>query len=348
MKNTNIKFKDKKIQKSWKYLKKYTYQPYKVIIMVIFFPIVLLLSFLCSKIFISYLFKYKKSGISKEGYQLNSWEQIEYDIKARKLKDFAIQKDNVEELDLGDEEKKISALIVKRKDNNFKKWVIGLHGFKRNKYSGLRSCNFFYEKGYNILTFDAYAHGNTYGVKSDFGLTNAKILDQMISWIKQKFKAVEIGILGVSMGATTSLYYAKEYYKKNPVSWMIADCPFSSAIPQIRFFLKRYLKIPWYFMSLGIKRNFLRYSKSDIAKVSLFDKYERVKKLPILYIHGLKDEFIPYHCSVVMHHLKNNQDEDKNSQLVLFEKSKHSACYQDHQTEYKNKVYNFIETKNKF
>ncbi|QGS51738.1 alpha/beta hydrolase [Spiroplasma tabanidicola] len=340
MENNNNKLKINNYRKAFKVIKRYMYNPLKVFVMVLFFPIVFFLSFLCSKLFIFYLFNYKRIGLSKQGFKLNSWDQLIYDLKIKGIRDFAIDKNDINEFELKMEGNIISALKIINKNSN--NWVIGLHGFKRNKYIGLRNCNFFYNKGYNILTFDAYAHGNTYGFKSDFGVTNAKILDFLIKWIKQKYNPSEIGIIGVSMGASTSLLFAKEYYIKNKVDWVIVDCPFIEAIIQIRFFLKKYLKIPWFFMSLGIKRNFKSYAKSDISTMNMFDGYENFKDLPILFIHGFKDDFITYNCSIVMYNLKIQQEKNKISDLMIFKNAKHSSCYHKNENEYKEKIFNFI------
>ncbi|WP_237243850.1 alpha/beta fold hydrolase [Spiroplasma clarkii] len=102
--------------------------------------------------------------------------------------------------------------MVRNKDS--KKWVIGLHGFKRNKYMGLRNVFHLYDKGYNIVCFDGFAHGLTYGKYSDFGLTNSKVLNDVIMWLKNTYEVEEIGVFGTSMGATTSLYFAKNIMKK--------------------------------------------------------------------------------------------------------------------------------------
>ncbi|AOG60015.1 hydrolase [Spiroplasma helicoides] len=329
-------------KKSMKVIKKYMYDTFKVTFIIIFFPIVFILSFLCSRLFIPYLFKYKREGVTKQGHELNTWEQVEYDVKTRGIKDFAIRKENVEEIIIGSEIGKVSALQVINPENKSNKWVIGLHGFKRNKYIGLRNCNFFYKKGYNILTFDAYAHGKTFGKKSDFGVTNAKILNNIVTWIKSTYNPEEIGIVGVSMGASTGLLFAKDYYQQNKVNWLIADCPFIEAVIQIRFFLKKYVKLPWIFMSLAINRNFKKYAKSDISKMNLFNGYENFKELPILYLHGYKDRFITYNCSVVMFNLKKEVEEKPISDIVLFDNADHSSCYHKNEQQYVEQVFNFI------
>ncbi|QEH61626.1 hypothetical protein SCHIN_v1c04290 [Spiroplasma chinense] len=329
-------------KKSLRVVKRYHYNWWKIIMMVLLFPIVLFLSFLCSKIFIGYLFKYKRVGKNRKGIELNSYEELLNEIKIKKIENFNIDKSMIKEVNIGPSSKQISALIIEHKDFKSNKWIVGLHGFKRNKYVALRNVFYFYEKGYNIITFDSYAHGNTYGTKSDFGKSNAEVLNSLVEWLKSVKQVDEIGVFGVSMGATTSLYFAKEHYLENEVNWLIADCGFSGAVPQIRYFLKKYVKLPWWLMSLGINTNFRNYTKVNIRDVDLLKPYDSVKDLKILFIHGKKDDFIPYQNSIVMHKLKTDKEVDNVSKLVLFDNAKHSSSFHFNQEQYKNEIYDFL------
>ncbi|KAF5275445.1 hypothetical protein FQR65_LT16663 [Abscondita terminalis] len=85
----------------------------------------------------------------------------------------------VEEITVGTDDKKISALIVKNKNSD-------------------KNVSHFYNKGFNILSFDAFAHGKTYGKKSDFGYTNSKVLNDVILYIKNNYSPSQLGVYGVN------------------------------------------------------------------------------------------------------------------------------------------------------
>ncbi|AGR42232.1 alpha/beta hydrolase [Spiroplasma diminutum] len=326
-------------KKSLKKLKKYHYNWLNITFIIILFPVVLILSIICSIAFVPYLFKYTRSGQYK-GVEFNTYEHLLYDLEVKKMTNFNIKKEQINEFFIGSGSEQISAITVRNK--NSKKWVIGLHGFKRNKYMGLRGVYHFYDQGYNILCFDAFAHGLTYGAYSDFGLTNAKVLNDVITWLKQTFDVEEIGVFGTSMGATSSLYFAKKYYEENKVDWLISDCPFTQAIPQIRFFLKKYMIIPWWFMSLGINRNFKKYAKANIKDVDLLNLGEQVRDLKILFIHGKEDDFIMYHNSIVLYHLKHLSENSNQSQLKLYENAKHSSSMHKNMKDYMQTTIGFV------
>ncbi len=326
-------------KKSLKKLKKYHYNWLNITLMILLFPIVLILSILCSIIFVPYLFKYTREGKYK-GVEFNTYEHLLYDLEAKKINNFNIKKEQIREFNIGPTSEQISALIVKNKGS--KKWVVGLHGFKRNKYMGLRGVFHLYEKGYNIICFDGFAHGSTYGKYSDFGLTNAKVLNEVITWVKNSFEVEEIGVFGTSMGATSAVFFAKKYYEKNKIDWLIADCPFTQAVPQIRFFLQKYMIIPWWLMSLGINRNFRRYAKMNIKDVNLLKEDNNINDLRILFIHGKKDDFILYHNSVVLYSLKNLLEKVKLSQIKLYENAKHSSSMHKNLQDYIDTTIGFI------
>ncbi|RUO85830.1 alpha/beta hydrolase [Spiroplasma endosymbiont of Megaselia nigra] len=324
-------------KKSSRKLKKYNYNFWRILLVIIFFPVVLLLSFICSKVFIPYLFKYKRNGLDQNNIELNSLQQLEADVKAKKLRNFMIKPDDCQETFIEFNNNKISTLILEHPHSS--KWVVGLHGFKRNKYLGLRNVYHFYQAGYNILTFDAYAHGNTYGQKSDLGVTNAIILNFLITWLKKNKTPTIIGVFGISMGASTALWYAHQFYLENKIDWLIVDCPFSQPVQQIRAFLHKYIKLPWWLMSLGINKNFRRHSKTNLKQMNLLKKNNRLQDLPILFIHGTKDNFVKYHNSVVMYYLQQNKN--AKSEIFLVQKAAHTGALIANQQAYWEKTLSF-------
>ncbi|ASP28298.1 hypothetical protein SCORR_v1c05260 [Spiroplasma corruscae] len=331
-------------KKHLKRLKKYHYNWFNITFVILLFPLVILLSWICSRVFRVYLFKYKRTGLNENNIEINTYEELLGELEKHNVKDFDIEKEQLKEFMIGLFKKEISTLMLRNKDS--KKWIIGLHGFKRNKYFALRNIFHFYKQGYNILTFDAYAHGKTYGTKSDFGYTNAEVLDEVVRWVKLTFNVEEIGIFGVSMGASTSLFFANKYYKENKVNWIIADCAFSEVIPQIRYFLKKALKIPWWLMSFNINKNFKKYTDVSLKDVNLLVKNDDINDLKILYIHGKADDFVLYDNSIVLYYLKTSIESVKISDIELFEGAKHSGSLWTNISRYRDKTLNFVKQNN--
>lgn len=77
-------------------------------------------------------------------------------------------------------------------------------------------------------------------------------------------------------------------------------------------------------MSLGINKNFRRHSKTNLKQMNLLKENNRLQDLPILFIHGTKDNFVKYHNSVVMYYLQQN----KNAKIEIFlvQKTAHTGA----------------------
>ncbi|AVN65061.1 alpha/beta hydrolase [Mesoplasma florum] len=323
MENINYK-------KAKKQIRKYKYTFLKVLGTIILFPIVFIVSAILSKFFTPYLFKYPRVGNDENGQEVNTLNHYLTDIKEKKLKNWELTKDQIEEFEIGSKEASISCLILK---NNSNKWVVALHGFKRNKYMGVRNAIQFYKKGYNVISFDAYAHGKTYGKYSDLGVTNSKVLNEVINWVKNNNDVDELGIIGVSMGAATAVYWAQQYYQVNKIDWLISDCALTQPVEQIRFFLKKYFKwLPWWISSFKINWFFKKYSKTNLKDMNLQNNLNSFRDLPVLFIHGKMDSFIDYNNSILMY-CEKTKDLD-NNKIKIFDDSEHSSSIVDHQEEY--------------
>ena len=76
------------------------------------------------------------------------------------------------------------------------------------------------------------------------------------------------------------------------------------------------------------------------CKLSSIDAVKSVQKtkVPILFIHGTKDNFVPPYMSKI---LFTNTPKDMAS-IHLFEKSTHGTCLPDHPKEYKEVICSFI------
>lgn len=336
--------KNKEYKNAKKQIRKYKYTFWRIVGTIIFFPITLIVSIILSKFFTPYLFKYPRVGLDEDGMEVNTINHYLRDIKQKQLKDFELEPNQVEEFEIGTKNKTISCLIL---NNNSNKWVIALHGFKRNKYIGLRNGMQFYKQGYNVISFDAYAHGKTYGKYSDLGVTNSKVLNEVINWVKQNHQVNEIGVIGVSMGAATAVYWAQQYYQSNKIDWLISDCALTQPVEQIRFFLKKYFRwLPWWIASFKINWFFKKYSKTDLKEMNLQQNLASFSELPVLFIHGKKDLFIDYNNSVLMYYEKS-KTLSENTQLLIFDESDHSMCISDNQAEYITATLDFVKNHKK-
>lgn len=295
--------------------KKFKYNILNIALTMLLFPFVIFYSKKYIKVFLSFCFEYQRSGtvlINDQLINFNSFDYYYQDCVTKNLVDCScyvdFDKENYQEIIIkNNQNQEISCLTVVHKDHS-RKWVIGLHGWTENKYLALRLVSWFYSQGYNVLTFDSVAHGQTYGQYSDIGFSTAKDLLSIIKWLKTNYQVDSLGLIGNSMGASTAYYYSLNYSSQENINWVIADSGFANLLVQYRFVMQyRYCK-PWWLISFGLSKAYWKFTNSKIKDYNLLAKQK--SQVPSLLIHGQKDTFVPFFMSqeILQKHGNKNFD----------------------------------------
>lgn len=177
---------------------------------------------------------------------------------------------------------------------------IMFHGYKGNAFRDLcgavERC---FKLGRNALIVDQRAHGESEGHVITFGY---KERFDCLTWIKfaaERFgKDQKILITGISMGASTVLMAAGEDLPENVVS-VLADCPFSSTKGIICKVI-RDMHLPSKPIYAFIRLGAILFGGFDPNKCEPIDAVKRCK-IPIIFIHGDGDDFVPSYMSEQMH-----------------------------------------------
>jgi hypothetical protein len=128
--------------------------------------------------------------------------------------------------------------------------------------------------------------------------------------------------LGVSMGAASVLQYAAMDPRLDAV---VADCPFSSMAAELDHRLKKTM-LPFFVRPaiVRIADAFCRRSE----KFSLYDlRPDRATletKVPILFVHGLGDDYVPWKMSVAMAERRRRELPEALTELRLVPEAKHA------------------------
>lgn len=173
------------------------------------------------------------------------------------------------------------------------KTVILVHGY--NSWNGSMGgfAQYYMEcLGFNVLMPNLRGHGKSEGNYIGFGWHDRKDLLQWIDLIIEKLGSEnQIVLHGVSMGAATVLMTSGENLPSN-VKCIISDCAYSSIAGILGYQVKRMFKLPKfpliYFTSLVCKLKAGYY----IGEASALKQVHN-SKLPILFIHGSADKFVP-------------------------------------------------------
>ena len=179
------------------------------------------------------------------------------------------------------------------KTENSDKWAITVHGYTNKAESMSAMAYKYHSLGYNILMPDLRGHGKSEGSYVGMGWHDRLDILKWIDLIIRENKDAKILLHGISMGAGTVMMVSGEELPEN-VKVIIEDCGYTSAKEQLAYNLKTMFKLPSFpilnFCSLitKIKDN---YFLSEASAIKQLQK----AKVPILFIHGDKDKFVPFY-----------------------------------------------------
>lgn len=232
---------------------------------------------------------------------------------------------------------KLHATLLKN-ENASKKTVICFHGYtscSTNDYVAL--SKFYYEQGFNLLLVDERAHGQSDGKYIGFGVLDRR---DALRWIDYTVKLFgddsTIFLHGISMGAATVLMTSGLTLPNN-VKTIVADCGFTSAYDVFSHVLKRDYHIPKFpIMSLTdlLTKAFAGYGYKD---VNTLDEVAKTK-VPIIFIHGSKDDFVPVWMSE-----QNYKACASDKQLLIIDGADHAEAYYVDKEAYEKAIIAFID-----
>jgi fermentation-respiration switch protein FrsA (DUF1100 family) len=209
------------------------------------------------------------------------------------------------------------------------------HGYRgdgeRDLSAGIERC---FAVKRNVLIVDQRASGTSDGNTITFGVKERYDCLKWIDFVNERFgKDTQILISGVSMGAATVILAAAEELPEN-VQCVLADCGFTSAeemIQKVIAGMKLPVKIVYPFVWLGA-RIFGNFNVSHARPLDALDTC----KLPILFIHGTKDAYVPCEMSQKMYELYSGK-----KGLTLIEGAPHGLAYPVNKTKYVQAVQEF-------
>ena len=174
------------------------------------------------------------------------------------------------------------------------------HGYRgnaeRDLSGGVERC---FRLGRNVMLIDQRGSGKSEGHVLSFGINERR---DCRSWVEYAIKHfgndVKLIIGGVSMGAATVMMAAGDPLPSNVIG-VLADCGYTSAKEIIKKVVKE-MRLPvWIFypfIKLGA-RIFGRFNLEETSPIEAM----RNCTLPIVFVHGDTDAFVPYDMSVRLH-----------------------------------------------
>ncbi len=195
------------------------------------------------------------------------------------------------------------------------------------------------ELGFNMFFVDHRASGESEGEIIGFGHYEHKDCLKWLTFLNDTFgKDIQIILHGISMGSATVLLMSGNEALPENVRFTVSDCGYTSALDEFRYKMDS-LGIPTgplFTLLVGTNRKKGGY---DFHKDT--NALEAVKraKLPILFVHGAEDKFVPTH--MVYEHYEAYSGEYKD--ILVVEGAQHAESYYFAKEEYEKKIDGFIE-----
>ncbi len=216
------------------------------------------------------------------------------------------------------------------------KVLLAIHGHKTDGKTNFSVfAKFFHQMDYALLIPDNRAHGKSGGKLIGFGWLDHKDCLLWMQYLRRRMgEHCKILLHGVSMGAATVLMAAGE--RPRGLKGVIADCGFTSALEEFRHVLHEYYHLPAIpFLPLASAICKLR-AGYTFAQCSASKQLKKAE-VPILFIHGQRDRFVPTRMSEEMYRAYAGP-----KQLFLAPTADHATAYFLHQQEYEAAVRSFL------
>ena len=222
-----------------------------------------------------------------------------------------------------------------------KVFVFGSHGY-RSEGKGewcYYAKHYVEELGYNLFFVDHQGAGSSTGQYVGFGSFESRDCLDWLEFMNNTFgKDIKIILHGISMGSATVMLMTGSGKLPENVKFTIADCGYTSALDEFTYKLE----------SLGVpKKPLIPYlSGKNLARAgydfqkdtNALDAVTRAK-VPMLFIHGDKDKFVP---TYMVHQLYDNCGAPYKDKLIV-EGADHAESYLIAPEKYESKINEFIE-----
>lgn len=217
-----------------------------------------------------------------------------------------------------------------------------VHGYKDSATGMLHIARLYnQELGWNILLPDLYAHG-----QSDGSYIRMGWLDRLdvIEWARRMepvFRTEQdssrMVLHGVSMGAATVMYCSGDKSLPAFVKGIVEDCGYVSVWTELRLELKKRFHMPAFPMLYSASLVNKMCHSWRLGEASTVESVSR-STVPMLFIHGDNDDFVPTWMVVPCFDAKHTGDK----MIWVAPGSEHAKSYSDHPMEYASRVTTFI------
>lgn len=217
------------------------------------------------------------------------------------------------------------------------KWVLLLHGYTGWKEEMYPIACQYAKQGYQILVPDMRCSGKSEGDFIGMGWTDR--LDNLL-WlgvILEQDAEAEIAIHGQSMGAACALMMSGEAELPGAVKAIVADSAYTDAYEMFAKQMKEWANLPAFPLLPGASFMLKLRGGYSLKEASALEAVKKTS-LPILFIHGMEDVFVPPEMSRELYGAAAGEKE-----LLMVEGAGHVQVQDKEPGLYYETVFSFLE-----
>lgn len=215
------------------------------------------------------------------------------------------------------------------------RWIIIMHGYTANLHISAQYIDLFQKERFNILMVDQRRHGESEGEFSTYGFKEKYDAKAWVDLLTQRYgEEIIIGLHGQSLGGGTVLEYLS--IAQPNVKFVIADCPYSDLTQLIHYQITVLNKAPAFPLMSLVNRLLARKAGFRLEQVSPIKAVES-SLLPVMFIHGTEDTYVPTEMSKDMYKVKQGA-----KKLLLVSQAVHANAYSVDPENYSKETIQFI------
>ncbi len=211
--------------------------------------------------------------------------------------------------------------------------VILCHGLGCAKCVCIKYAEIYLKLGYTVLLYDHRNHGLSGKAYTSMGYFERYDLKKVVDWCFEHYgEDCKIITHGESMGAATVLMHLEI---DSRVTCVVADCSYSDLIQLIKHQIKQFYHLPGFLIPVESLITYLRagFWYRDISPLEVVRKTD----IPILFIHGKIDNFVPTRMSKELYRAKS-----KNKAIYLVAGARHAESICKNRKGYEQVIQHFL------
>ena len=216
--------------------------------------------------------------------------------------------------------------------------ILCIHGYHSDGLGDFAPFIPFYTDHGNILCLvDDRAHGQSSGHFIGFGYHDRFDCLTWVNYLVRRFGGnCRIFLHGISMGGATVLSCCDARRLPPQVKGIISDCAYSSGWEQIAHVLQARIHLPAFLLLPVFNKICQAVGGYDLKRISPI-RHVRHSRVPILFIHGDSDHFVPTTMVYKLYHACHCK-----KQLLIVQGAGHALSYQKEPKTYEKAVLAFI------